>query len=54
MAGGEGARLAGALKPVEGNLLAGLPAGPYVYLAVLRDKLKDASAEYKVPFEVSR
>ena len=31
-----------------------VPAGSYVYLAVLRDKLKDASAEYKVPFEVSR
>jgi len=31
-----------------------VPAGSYVYLAVLHDQLKDASAEYKVSFEVSR
>ena len=34
--------------------IAEVPAGSYVYLAVLHDQLKDASAEYKVPFEVSR
>jgi hypothetical protein len=34
--------------------LSDVPAGSYVYLAVLHDKLKDASAEYKVTFEVGR
>jgi hypothetical protein len=31
-----------------------VPAGSSVYLAVLHDRLKDTSAEYKVPFEISR
>jgi hypothetical protein len=31
-----------------------VPTGSYVYLAVLHDQLKDASAEYRAPFEVSR
>ena len=34
--------------------LTDVPAGSYVYLVVLHDQLKDASAEYKVPFEVGR
>lgn len=34
--------------------LGDVPAGSYVYQVVLQDRLKDASAEYKVPFEVSR
>ena len=34
--------------------IAEVPAGSHVYLAVLHDQLKDASAGYKVSFEVSR